>query len=186
MHAASGGEVTLISPSHVAGVNQGFWGARCAVLGIGLLVHWAMCRGFDYLLHPFVIFKMGPIAGGAIMLFLCCAVCYGTFLLYDRSKNDWLGIEALKDIRAHADQEASNRLVSWILRQPTPIALLLLSLKFDPFVTTAFLRSGGAHRYDGFRPRDWSIFICSLLIGNGYWTVASVGLLEYGWGHFVR
>lgn len=167
------------------GVNRGFFGMRCAVLGIGLLAHWAMCSGFDYLLYPFVIFKMGLIGGGIIMLVLCFTVCYATFRFYDRSKHDWLGIETMKEIREDAGQRKSNKLASWILRQSTPVALLLLSMKFDPFVTTAYLRSG-AHNYSGLSHRDWKIFLSSLLIGNGYWTLASVSVLEYGWRHFAK
>lgn len=161
---------------------------RCAVLGIGLLANWVICNSFDYMLYPFVIWKMGVMRGGVIMLFLCFAACYAMFLFYDWSKNDWLGIETIKEIREYASQRRSNRLVSWILRQSTPVALLLLSIKFDPFVTTAYLRSG-AHNYTGLGHRDWKIFISSLLIGNGYWTLASfmgVSLLEYGWRHFVK
>lgn len=185
MRTVSESEVTLATLLPAAELKQGFVGARCAVLGIGLVAHWAMCRGFDYLLYPFVIFKMGVMAGGVVMLFLCFATCYGTLRLYDRSKHDWLGIETLKAIRERVDQGESNRLVSWILRQSTPVALLLLSVKFDAFTTTAFLRSG-AHTYSGLSRRDWKIFLASLLIGNAYWTLASISIVEFGWKHFSQ
>lgn len=185
MQAVSGSEATLASPAYDVGVTRGFPGARCAVLSIGLLAHWAICSGFDYLLYPFVMLKMGVMAGGVMMLLLCFAVCYGTFLFYDRSKHDWLGIETLKLIREQAGHGASNKLVAWMLRQSTPVALVLLSLKFDPFVTTAYLRSG-AHKYSGFSGRDWKIFLASLLIGNGYWMIASISMVEFGWRHFLH
>lgn len=165
--------------------DRSFFGERCAVLGIGLLVNWAICSGFDYMLYPFMIWKMGLMRGGIIMFFLCFVICYITFLYYDWSKKDWLGIETIKEIREHAGQRKSDKLVSWMLQQSTPVALLLLSIKFDPFITTAYLRSG-AHNYTGLSHRDWKIFISSLLIGNGYWTLASVSLLEHGWRHFVK
>jgi hypothetical protein len=132
-----------------------------------------------------VIVKMGLIRGGVIMLVLCFAVCYATVRFYDRSQKDWLGIETLKAIRECAGRGASNRLVSWVLRQRTPVALVLLSVKFDPFVTTAYLRSG-AHNYSGLSHRDWKIFLASLLIGNGYWMIASISMVEFGWRHFLH
>lgn len=167
------------------GVNRGLFGARCAILGIGLLAHWAICSGFDYMLYPFVILNMGLVKGGVIMLVLCFAICYATILFYDRSKRDWLGIETMKDIREHTGRRQATKLVSWVLRQNTPVALVLLSMKFDPFVTTAYLRLG-AHGYSGLSRRDWKIFLSSLLIGNGYWTLASVSVLDYGWRYFVK
>ncbi len=185
MHTVSESEVTLASPLPAAEVNRGFVGARCAVLGIGLLAHWAMCSGFDYLLYPFVIFKMGLIEGSIVMLVLCFVTCYGTLRLYDRSKNDWLGIEAIKELREGAGQGKSKKLLSWLLGQSTPVALFFLSIKFDPFTTTAFLRSG-AHSYSGLSRRDWRIFLASLLIGNVYWLLASISMVEFGWRHFLQ
>jgi hypothetical protein len=162
-------------------VSLGSFRERFAVLGVGLLANGVIDYSFDFILYPFVIWKMGLIRGGLIMLFLSFVTCYATFLFYDWSKKDWLGIETIKGLRDYEGQRKTGKFVSWILRQSMPLALLILSIKFDPFITTAYLRFG-AHNYAGLNRRDWKIFISSLLIGNGYWTFASfmgISLLEY-------
>lgn len=117
------------------------------------------------------------------MLFLSFVICYATFLFYDWSKKDWLGIETIKGLREYEGRRKTGKFVSWILRQSMPLALFILSIKFDPFITTVYLRPG-AHNYAGLSQRDWKIFISSLLIGNGYWTLASfmgITIFEWAW-----
>ncbi len=45
---------------------------------------------------------------------------------------------------------------------------ILLSIKFDPFIVTVYLRRG---RFGGMSRRDWRIFLLSWLIGNAWWSV---------------
>ena len=62
-----------------------------------------------------------------------------------------------------------------------PSCFPFMSIKFDPFITTAYLRKG---KFSGVTRRDWTIFIGSLLFSNAYWTLAcSMGstLVEWGW-----
>jgi hypothetical protein len=54
-------------------------------------------------------------------------------------------------------------------------------IKFDPFITTAYLRHG---KFSGMTKRDWTIFMSSLILGNAYWTLAcymGISLFEWGW-----
>jgi hypothetical protein len=73
---------------------------RLRELGIGHSVNWVMSEGFDYLLYPAVIWKLGPLLGGAIMSVASLLVCLGCLYFYDWSKRDWLGIEAIKDLES--------------------------------------------------------------------------------------
>jgi len=66
-----------------------------------------------------------------------------------------------------------------LLRQSTPIASILLSIKFDPFIVTAYLRQGA---FGGMSPRDWRIFLLSWLIANAWWSVVCfTGLSAVQW-----
>ena len=56
---------------------------RIAVLGIGLLANWLMVTGFNLLLYPFIIWKLGILNGGLFMTILSFLVCYATLLFYD-------------------------------------------------------------------------------------------------------
>ncbi|MFZ3138664.1 MAG: hypothetical protein WA126_14875 [Thermodesulfovibrionales bacterium] len=44
-----------------------------------------------------------------------------------------------------------------------------MSVRFDPFITTTYLRKG---KFSGMTRRDWKIFIGSLLFSSAYWTLA--------------
>ncbi len=66
------------------------------------------------------------------------------------------------------------------LRQSDLIACILLSIKFDPFIVTVYLRQGA---FDGMPRRDWRIFLLSWLIGNAWWSVVCfTGLSAVQWG----
>lgn len=160
---------------------------RFGIFGVGVLANKLQIWGFDYVLYPFVIWYLGPIAGALVMTLLSFLACYGTLRFYDWSKKDWLGIETVKSLK---DWESSTRLArftSWILKKGDPAALLFLSIHFDPFITTAYMRHG-SHRYNGLSNRDWKIFIGSLLIGNTYWTIAvfaGISIIEWLWLRFT-
>ena len=154
---------------------------RLGIWGIGLLVNKTIVYLFDYLLYPFIIWKCGIIKGGIIMTFISFLICWGTLLFYDWSKRDWIGIETIKELKEYEGGNIKGRLFSWVTRKGDPVAVLILSVYFDPFVTTAYMRRG-AHGYNGLGKRDWSIFIFSVLFGNFYWTLVAftgVTLLEW-------
>jgi len=155
--------------------------ARATELAIGHTANKVQEYGFDYLLYPFAIFKLGVLYGGLVMSLLSLLVCLGLLKLYDWTKRDCLGIEAIKSMKEYQGASWFGRATAWTLRRSDWLACLLLSIKFDPFITTAYLRHGA---FNGMSRRDWRIFLASWFVGNLYWTFlcfSGVSLLEWLW-----
>ena len=127
---------------------------------------------FDYVLYPAVIYALGPLRGGFVMMALSVLVCLAYLQLYDRIKRDWLGIEFAKAFRSYGGTSRPRRVFAWLLHKSDMLAFLLISLRFDPFITTAYMRRGG---YGIMARRDWFIFWGSVLVSNIAWTVACFG-----------
>lgn len=154
------------------------FGNRVAELGAGLSANAALTYGFDYLLYPYVVYRYGVLQGGAIMALASFTLCLLLIRLYDWSRRDWLGIEAIKELKAGGSC-CWARLAAWFLNKSEPVAAVFLSIKFDPFITTLYLRQGA---YSGLSARDWRIFLFSLVLGNGYWIAACyLGLMTIDW-----
>jgi hypothetical protein len=154
---------------------------RLAELFVGLSANHFLNFSFDYLLYPFIIFKFGVLNGGAVMTLLSLASCILLLQFYDWSKRDWLGIEAIKALKNYEGSKKIGRLTVWVMKKSDPITFLFLSLRFDPFITTAYMRHG---KYNGMAKRDWKIFTGSLILGNAYWTLAcymGITLVEWAW-----
>lgn len=162
---------------------QSPWLERIGILGIGVLANQAQIWGFDFVLYPFVIWYLGLFAGAVVMTFLSFLVCYALLRFYDWTRKDWLGIETIKGLKERESPSWLGRLTSSLLRKGDPAAMLFLAIKFDPFITTAYMRVG-SHQYNGLSRRDWKIFLGSLLIGNIYWTsavYAGISIVEWLW-----
>lgn len=162
---------------------------RVAILCIGLLVNATLSTYlFDFLLYPFVIWKLGVLKGGLVMTALAGLFCYLMLRFYDWSKKDWLGIETLKSLKTYEGDSKIKKITAWFLRQSEPLVLLFLSVRYDAFITTIYLRRG-SHQYNGLSRNDWKVFFFSLVVSNVYWTFASfagVTLIEYVWLNFVK
>jgi hypothetical protein len=144
---------------------------RIGILGVGILGNQVMVWLFLWVLYPYVIWELGLIFGFAVMLVLSFLVCYGTILFYDWSKTDWLGIETMKELKEYRGSSKFAKVISWVMKQSDPIVLVFLSIKFDPFITTVYMRKG-SNKYDGMGRRDWKIFMISLVIGDICWSIA--------------
>jgi len=131
-----------------------------------------MVNGFEFVLYPFVIFKLGLVYGGIVMSILSFIICLLTLWFYDWSKRDWLGIEAIKELKHYEGDGWFRRQLSRLLKSGDPLACVVLSIKFDPFITTAYLRHGA---FSKMTTRDWKIFVASWVIGNVYWSLACFG-----------
>ncbi|WP_372717735.1 hypothetical protein [Immundisolibacter sp.] len=154
---------------------------RVAVLGVGLLGSKAINWAFDYLLYPYVLWHLGLLYGGITMMLLSALACYLLLLFYDWTKKDWLGIEAIKDLKHSESQGRFLSLVGNFLRRSDWLAMLALSIKFDPFITVAYLRPGSYH-FNGLTRREWGLFWVSVLISNLYWSfVAFTGITAFRW-----
>lgn len=153
-------------------------GGRALELSVGFSANAAVTWGFDYLLYPLVIYQYGVLTGGLVMTLASFLVCLGSFKFYDWSKRDWLGIEAIKSLK-DGGESRWVKLAAWMLNKSEPVAAVFLSIKFDPFITTLYLRKGS---YAGLSARDWRIFLFSLVLGNAYWIAATfMGLTLVDW-----
>ena len=156
---------------------------RVAILAIGLLGNSLMAHAFDYGLYPYVIWKLGPLHGAALMTVVSLVVSYATLLFYDWTKKDWLGIETVKELRHYASTTRLSRALKWAIDKGDTALLVILSVWTDPFITVAYLRHG-AHQYNGMNARDWRIFMLSLVICNGIWSLTlftGMSAVEYAW-----
>ena len=142
---------------------------RFAIVGLGLIANKAFVYGWNFGVYPAVLVLGGPIYGSLLMFPLNFGANYGTLRLYDWSGKDWLGIETIKEVREYHGPRLIGRVLSRALNAPLGVAVVVLSLVFDPFITTAYLRHG-AHLYDGLSRRDWRIFLASFMVGTSYWV----------------
>ncbi len=150
-------------------------------LFIGLSTNKLIDIFFNYFLYPYAIYSLGVLVGGFVMTFLSFIVCFLILKFYDWSKRDWLGIEAIKKLKKYDGDKKIGRLTAYVMKKGDPAVFLFLSVQYDPFITTVYLRRG---QYNGMNRRDWMIFIGSLLFGNAYWTLAcymGISLFEWGW-----
>jgi hypothetical protein len=140
------------------------------ILVAGYLGNWAVVYSFDFVLYPWVIYKLGILQGGVVMFFASLLICLLTLEFYRWAKKDWLGIEALKGLRDNGKEGESKatKIFIKILRKGDWAAFLILSLRYDPFITTIYMQKG-SHQYEELSKRDWKIFLGSMVIGNLYW-----------------
>ena len=152
---------------------------RVSELLVGVAVNRFIAYIFDYVLYPFIIYYFGAIKGGVVMTFLVLIICLLTIRLYDWSKRDWLGIETIKRLKYYDGAKVIGQISAWVLRKSDVVIFMFLSAKYDPFVTTVYLRHGS---FNGMMKRDWQIFTGSLLFGNLYWiTVCYSGVSIVEW-----
>lgn len=147
--------------------------------GIGIISSLTADYLFFYALYPFAVWKIGITRGGLLMTALSASACYAAMRIYDRSKTDWLGIKAFKDGLKDYGGHRVGRFVAGALKKGGPIAFVILSVKFNPFVTTIYLRKD-AYAFGCWR--DWVIFTGSVMISNVYWIVC----MSIGWSALSR
>jgi hypothetical protein len=160
---------------------------RVAELFVGLATKDLTDRAFDYLLYPFVIYKLGILKGGIVMTLLAAVANILTLKFYDWSKRDWLGVEAIKGMKNYQGTSRIARLFSWMVKKGDIVAMLFLSIKEDAFIAVIYMRHG-SHQYNGMSRRDWKIFLTSLIIANIYWTLAAymgISVVEWVWKRVI-
>lgn len=158
---------------------------RALILGVGLLGNQAFVWSFDFVLYPYVMWRFGLLQGWLIMTALSAATSWLTLLFYDWSKKDWLGIEAIKELKEAPGQGRLSRFLGRLMQRGDGLAMLVLSVQFDPFITMAYLRPG-SYRFNGLTPREWRLFWFSVLVGNLYWSVVAftgVAVFRWVWQH---
>lgn len=148
------------------------WHIRAAQWIMGVVSYKLLDYTFDYALYPWVIYKLGLVKGGLVMATLSLCSCLLTLRVYDWLKRDWLGIELVKALRNYDGTSRWRRALRWLLNRSDGVAFVALSLRFDPFITTAYLRHGS---YNGLSSRDWRIFLGSVLLSNAAWALVCFG-----------
>ena len=168
------------------------------ILAVGHLLFHSLNYVLDYGLYPFIIYKFGLTFGFIISIFLSAGYCLAEVIIYDWLKKDWLGIEAIKELVTEffieLEEEAreswkrkGKRMLSWLFHKNSFGPFIFLSLKFDPMITTLYLRKG-SHEYNNLSLRDWKIFWGSVLVSNVYWTLVSftwISVLRFFVGRFL-
>jgi len=143
---------------------------RLAQIGIGHLLY-ATCNWFfDNILYVFVVYRLGLLAGGALMTMLSLVVSAATLLVYERMRIDWVGAGSLARLTSSSDPSRGQRIVRWAMRRGKVAIFIALCIFQDPFITTAYFRQG---RFNGLDGRDWRIFFASVFLSNFYWTLRS-------------
>lgn len=154
---------------------------RAGILGLGLVGNQFIVLAFDYGLYPAVMWHFGLAWGCIAMTVLSALVCYVSFIFYDWAKKDWLGIEAIKELKDGISAGRLSRMMKRILNKSEWLAFAALSLKFDAFVTVLYLRKG-SYQFNGLTSRDWTIFWSSVIVSNIYWSfVAFTGVTFLRW-----
>ncbi|EKD43996.1 MAG: hypothetical protein ACD_72C00042G0002 [uncultured bacterium] len=153
------------------------WLRKIGMWFTGGTFYYAFVWAYDYLFFTFILWKFGLIWGSAIIIATSFLLDLATMKFYDYLKKDWLAIETIK--QAGLDQKNwFGKLVNWLLNKKGKFfVFVLLSIKFNPFLVTAYMRKG-ANTYDGLTSRDWFIFLASTIFANMYWILIVFGGLS--------
>lgn len=146
------------------------------ILALGWTTNTMVVVGYNFLVYPWLIETYGLLLGWPIAVIGSVALCLGSFWLYDLTSYDWLGMETAKLIR---DGPAKWKLRRWLqtaMQKGDWFALVLLSIKYDAFIATAFRRPAGERKMT---PAAWRDFWWSITISNLWWGLAVFGVLEF-------
>lgn len=125
----------------------------------------------------------GSLAAFAIMTPVTAALCYLYIRLYDWAGIDWLGLEALKELREENGSGFFAKIIYRIAHHGGVLAFVALSIYGDAFMTTVYFRHG-SRAYRGLTRRDWVVFLGSVVVSNAYWTLRWAVIVElalYAW-----
>lgn len=139
---------------------------RVGTISVGVALLFIVNKTFDYLVYPYAIFKFGIVFGGFIMTILSAISCFILLKFYDVTKKDWLGIETIKSIKEYKGHSKIGNFISSLLRKSDPFAFVILSICYDPFITTVWLRH---KRFGVLTIREWRIFWGSVILANMFW-----------------
>lgn len=158
-------------PVSVDGGRPRTW-QRLASIGTGHALYASFNWCFDNLLYVYVVYSLGMLKGGAIMLALSFLQCALTLLVYQRMGIDWVGAGLLAEIRRKQQRTRLEEVLVWANSRHPALIFTLLCIFQDPFITAAYFKQGSFGRL---ARRDWAIFISAVLVSNLYWIfVASL------------
>lgn len=150
---------------------------------------------FDWLIYGLVVAWAtstwgawyGSLVAFAIMGTFSAIMCWLYLLFYDWAKIDWFGFEMLKDLREREHEGLLGKVLAKMLNLGDIPAFIALSIYFDPFMVTVYMRKKG-HEHKGLSSRDWKIFWASVIFSNAYWTLRWTVILTialYIWNNIL-
>lgn len=145
---------------------------RLAQIGTGHTLYAGFNWVFDNILYVWVVYTLGVLKGGALMLAASGLQCALTLVVYQRMRIDWIGTGLLAEIRAKSQRTRLERALVWASDRHPAALFTLLCVFQDPFITTAWFKQGS---FESLTRRDWTIFSASVVVANLYWIfVASL------------
>ncbi len=145
---------------------------RLAQIGTGHALYASFNWIFDNVLYVWVVYTLGMLQGGALMMAASGLQCAVTLVVYQRMRIDWVGTGLLAEIRAKERRTRLERLLVWAGNRHPLIIFVMLCVFQDPFITTAWFKQGSFGRLTR---RDWAIFTAAVVVANVYWIfVASL------------
>lgn len=149
------------------------WVQRIGIFILGFTANKAMVYWYDFTVYPSFIVNYGLVQGWLYAAAGSTILCLATLWFYNLTKQDWLLLEAAKEIR---DGQAFGKIRKFfriLLHRGDALAFILLSLSKDAFIATVYMRKGNGNY--AMTARDWEIFWSSTLVSEVWW-----GLLVFG------
>ena len=144
--------------------------AQIARIGAGHLCYSVFNFFFDQILYVFVVCRLGILLGGALMTTASLIGCAVTLLFYQRMGIDWVGAGAIHSLASKDNPSFIERVLVWAMKKGKVPIFIALCFYQDPFITTAYFTKG---RFGQLNLKDWQIFLASVFVSNGYWTLRS-------------
>lgn len=152
------------------------WVKQIAIRVVGLTANTAMVLWYNFVVYPYLMSAYELPLGWLYAVAGSIILCLGCLWFYDLTGQDWLGIETIKLVR---DKPATGRIARFFQRvadRGDALAFLFLSIKYDPFITTVYMRRGsGNHTMTA---RDWKIFWMGVVVSNAWWGMVVLGAIE--------
>lgn len=149
---------------------------RIGTLILGHIGNFAMVYGYDFIVYPYLLITFGLLLGWLYAVIGSIVLCLGTLWFYDVTRQDWLGIETIKLLRDEPAVGKARKLFQHIVNRSDLLAFLFLSIKYDPFIVTVYMRRGSGNHV--MSARDWKIFWASITVSNLWWGLAMFGIIE--------
>lgn len=151
-------------------------GKRLGVFGAVVTLIEAQGHLFDYIAYPAAILWLGVIKGGMLMTVISFLLSYVIIIWYNKTKQDWFGIEWLRLRSIVESKTLSGRMLSFILRLGKWPAYIAITV-YDPAYGFIFLRGRQSVGFT-LTKADWAWFVVTELIGNLVWILFVSGAIE--------
>lgn len=158
-------------------VNQAIrWLQRIGIFILGFTADKAMVYWYDFTVYPSLIANYGLVRGWLYAAAGSIVLCLGTLWFYNLTKQDWLFLETVKEVR---DGQAFWRIRKFfqdLAHRGDALAFVLLCLFKDAFIATVYMRKGAGNY--AMTARDWKIFWASTLVSEVWWGLLVFGVIE--------